>query len=73
MDIDDILAEVEGQSVPQEIHDHQALTRAWVNEKNAPEILPWPEELMQRVLERIRKQVRSSSHITVQAMGREED
>ena len=57
MDIDDILAEVEGETLPQEVHDHQALTRAWVNEKNAPEILPWPEDLMQRVLERIRKQV----------------
>lgn len=57
MDIDDILAEVSGPSQPQEIDDHQELTRAWVNERNAPEILQWPEELMDRVLARIRRQV----------------
>ena len=62
MDIDDILAEVDDQSIPQEAFDVQELTRAWVNEKNAPEVLPWPEELMERVLARIRKQV--SGHYT---------
>lgn len=58
MDIDDILAEIDGQSLPQETRDLQELTRAWVNERCAPEILPWPEALMERVLERVRKQVR---------------
>ena len=57
MDIDDILASLGSPSVPQEALDVQQLTRAWVNEKNAPEVLPWPEELMDRVLGRIRKQV----------------
>jgi GINS complex subunit 4 len=58
MDIDDILAEVSGASQPQEqLQDHIQLTRAWVNEKNAPEILPWPQDLMDRVLGRIREQV----------------
>jgi len=57
MEIDDILAEVDGHAIPQESRDLQALTRAWVTERSAPEILPWPESLMERVLERIRKQV----------------
>ena len=57
MDIDDILAEVDDSAVPQETRDLQELTRAWVNERSAPELLPWPAELMDRVLERIRQQV----------------
>ena len=57
MDIDDILAEVDSQSVPQETRDLQELTRSWVNERCAPELLPWPEALMERVLERVQKQV----------------
>ena len=58
MDIDDILAEVDGDAIPQETRDLQELTRAWVTERSAPEILPWPEALMERVLARVRKQVR---------------
>ena len=58
MDIDDLLAEVAVESTPQESRDLQELTRAWVAERTAPEILNWPEELMERVLERIRRQVR---------------
>ncbi|KAL6714601.1 GINS complex subunit [Lecanora helva] len=57
MDIDDILAEVDADAIPQETRDLQELTRAWVNERSAPEILPWPEELMERVLARLRKQI----------------
>lgn len=57
MDIDDLLAEVAVDSTPQESRDLQELTRAWVAERTAPEILNWPEELMERVLERIRRQV----------------
>ena len=57
MDIDDILAEVDGNVESPETCDLQALTRAWVIERSAPELLPWPEALMERVLERIRKQV----------------
>lgn len=58
MDIDDILADL-GPSplLSAEIKDLQALTRAWVTERCAPEILPWPESLMERVLERINAQV----------------
>ena len=57
MDIDDILAEVDGHAVPLEIRDLQELSRAWVTERSAPEILPWPASLMERVLDRIRQQV----------------
>lgn len=57
MDIDDILADVSRDAEPQESRDLQELTRAWVTERVAPEILPYPESLMERVLERIRRQV----------------
>ena len=63
MDIDDILAEVTADAVPQETRDLQELTRAWVSERVAPEILPYPEGLMERVLERIRRQVRTTQII----------
>ncbi|CAD6578078.1 MAG: GINS complex subunit [Alectoria sarmentosa] len=56
MDIDDILAEVDGHAVPRETRDLQEFTRAWVTERSAPEILPWPDALMERILERIRRQ-----------------
>ena len=58
MDIDDLLAEVSVDSTPQRSRDLQELTRCWVAERVAPEILTWPSEVMDRVLERIRKQVR---------------
>lgn len=59
MDIDDILNTLNDHSgIPQETRDLQQLTRLWVIERSAPEILRWPEALMDRVLDRIRKQVR---------------
>lgn len=41
MDIDDILREVDpvADSIPSETRDLQALTRAWVAERCAPELL----------------------------------
>ncbi|KAL8938805.1 MAG: hypothetical protein Q9211_003035 [Gyalolechia sp. 1 TL-2023] len=56
MDIDDILAEVSGDSLPPETRDLQDLTRVWVTERSAPELLPWPSALMERVLGRIHQQ-----------------
>lgn len=43
MDIDDILREVDPapQSIPVEIRDLQALTRAWVAERSSPELLQY--------------------------------
>jgi GINS complex subunit 4 len=57
MDIDDILADVSRSSAPSATQDLHELTRFWVAERVAPELLVYPEELMERVLERIRKQV----------------
>lgn len=61
MDIDDILAEIDSDNIPQETRDLHELTRAWVAERAAPELLPWPEPLMCRMTDRIRRQVRQSS------------
>ena len=57
MDIDDILASVDSRAVPQETQDLHELTRSWVTERSAPEILPWPAALLDRVLDCVRKQV----------------
>lgn len=57
MEIDDILESLEDNVTHFEHQDLKALTRAWVTERGAPEILPWPSPLMERVLGRIRKQV----------------
>ena len=59
MDISDILADATSHipSRSQKESDHIALTRAWVNERNAPEILPWPTELIDRVMDILRSQV----------------
>ncbi|MCJ1369638.1 GINS complex subunit [Loxospora ochrophaea] len=57
MDIDDILAEVDSHGVSQETRDLQQLTRAWVTERSAPELLPWPKALMKRIMDRIRQQI----------------
>lgn len=57
MNIDDILAEAGADAIIQQSQDLQDLSRAWVTERSAPEILPWPDSLMERVLERIHQQV----------------
>ena len=57
-DIDDILAELNGaEAIPQETRDLQALTGAWITERVGPEIMPYPEGLMERIMERIRSQI----------------
>ena len=56
-DISDILASVSRPSIPQATLDLQALTRAWVNERTSPELLPYPAELVDRVMDRVKKQV----------------
>jgi GINS complex subunit 4 len=57
MDIEDILADLDAQSIPQENLDLQNLTRSWIAERCAPELLPYPSELMDRVLARISRQI----------------
>ncbi|KAF2755779.1 GINS complex, Sld5 component [Pseudovirgaria hyperparasitica] len=60
MDIDDILAEVSSAAlIAPGTRDLHALTRAWVAERVAPELLPYPTPLLDRVLARISEQVRS--------------
>ncbi|KAL9113629.1 MAG: hypothetical protein Q9227_002367 [Pyrenula ochraceoflavens] len=44
--------------------DHEALTRFWVAERSAPEVLPWPADLMERMLERVRKQIEKIEDLT---------
>lgn len=60
MDIQDILDSVSADTAPAE-SDLQSLVRAWVNERVAPEILAFPEALIERTMERMRKQVNSIS------------
>ncbi|KAK8206665.1 GINS complex subunit [Zalaria obscura] len=64
MDIDDILASVSGPRIPQRTLDLQALTRAWVAERTAPELLPYPAELVDRVMDRVRKQIETVEEMT---------
>lgn len=47
MDIDDILREVDPvfHAIPQEKRDLQELTRAWVAERSAPELLQYGTSL----------------------------
>jgi GINS complex subunit 4 len=57
LDISDILASVSAPSVPAKTLDLQALTRAWVNERTSPELLPYPTDLMERAVEGVKSQV----------------
>ena len=61
MDIDDILASVSGPRISQRTLDLQTLSRAWVAERTAPELLPYPTELLERVMDRLRNQVSLST------------
>ena len=67
MDIDDILADLdrfEPGSPETTALDHQQLTRFWISERVAPDLLEWPSDLMERVMSRVRKQVETIEDIT---------
>ncbi|ORY62281.1 uncharacterized protein BCR38DRAFT_236441 [Pseudomassariella vexata] len=67
MDIDDILREVDPtfDSIPVETRDLQALTRAWIAERSAPELLDWPADgLFERINDRIKKQIEKVEEMT---------
>ncbi|KAK4454600.1 DNA replication complex GINS protein SLD5 [Podospora aff. communis PSN243] len=67
MDIDDILREVDPtfHEVPQEKRDLQDLTRAWVAERSAPELLNWPSGgLFERINENIKRQIERVEEMT---------
>ncbi|OJD19007.1 hypothetical protein AJ78_01036 [Emergomyces pasteurianus Ep9510] len=70
MDIDDILASVDRPdlSSPEAAAlDAQQLTRFWVAERGVPELLPWPGALMERVMERVRRQIEKIEDLTAAA------
>ena len=62
-DIQDILASVTAPTIPQRKLDLQALTRAWVNERTSPSLLPYPSDVIERVMDRIKKQVRIAGYV----------
>ncbi|RYP91635.1 hypothetical protein DL770_002261 [Monosporascus sp. CRB-9-2] len=67
MDIDDILREVDPtfDGIPQETRDLQALTRAWVAERSAPELLNWPSDgFFERINDRIKQQIEKVEEMT---------
>ncbi|KAL1966907.1 hypothetical protein VTN77DRAFT_3651 [Rasamsonia byssochlamydoides] len=67
MDIDDILADVDREdftSPESTALDHQLLTRLWVAERAVSELLPWPGLLMERMMERVRKQIEIIEDLT---------
>jgi len=51
-------------TIPPAQLDLQLLTRAWVSERSAPELLPYPTDLVERVMARIREQVRNQPTAT---------
>ncbi|KAH7026534.1 DNA replication complex GINS protein SLD5 [Microdochium trichocladiopsis] len=67
MDIDDILREVDPSldSIPQETRDLQSLTRAWVAERSAPELLDWPSDgSLERINARVKAQIDKVEEMT---------
>lgn len=56
-DIEDILNSVSRPAISDRKLDLQALTRAWVNERTCQELLPYPSNLVERVMDRLKRQV----------------
>lgn len=57
MDIDSFLDEFDAGAAPTAQQDVQTLTSYWIAERSSPEILPIQEQLLERLMERIRQQV----------------
>lgn len=64
MDISDILASVDQSPIDQRALDLQALTRAWINERSSPELLPYPADLVQRSIEGVQRQIEAIESLT---------
>ncbi|KAF4548944.1 DNA replication complex GINS protein SLD5-like protein [Elsinoe fawcettii] len=64
MEIDDILTSLSVPSIPASTLDLQLLTRAWVNERTTPELLPYPSSLISRVSARITAQITRIEDLT---------
>lgn len=56
-DISDILASVSHSAPDSSTTDLQSLTRAYIAERCAPELLPYPSALMSRTMTRLRRQI----------------
>lgn len=55
-DIDDILREFDSQNAPSNAKDYDDLLKWWINERAAPEILQYQEDLVERIMTRVRRQ-----------------
>ncbi|GAM86634.1 hypothetical protein ANO11243_046490 [Dothideomycetidae sp. 11243] len=65
MDIDDILASVSSDnSEPLATRDMRALTRCWIAERSAPELLPYASDVIERVTSRIADQIATVETLT---------
>lgn len=66
MEMDDILAEFDarGEIPHSSTSDIETLTKFWIAERTAPEILPYQNDILERVMERVRAQV-SPSNISI--------
>lgn len=63
-DISDILAAVSAPSIPKRALDLQALTRAWINERSSPELLPYPTDLIERSTAGVKNQIEVIEEMT---------
>lgn len=63
-DIDDILASVSAPSLDSRTLDLQSLTRAWINERTSPTLLPYPTALIDRYNENIKRQIQIIEDMT---------
>jgi GINS complex subunit 4 len=63
-DISDILASISKPTLPPRARDLQALTRAWINERTCPELLPYPQDLIDRAHDGLKKQIEVIEEIT---------
>ncbi|KXS98819.1 hypothetical protein AC578_2056 [Pseudocercospora eumusae] len=63
-DISDILASVSDPVVPQKTLDLQCLTRAWINERTSPELLPYPNHLITHFSTSISSQIAKIEDLT---------
>lgn len=64
IDISDILASVSALPLDPRAVDLQCLTRAWINERTAPDLLPYPTDLITRSNEGIKRQIQVIEDMT---------
>ncbi|KAK6544081.1 GINS complex subunit [Orbilia ellipsospora] len=57
MDISDILREFDAENAPSNSKDYEDLLKWWVNERAAPEILQYQDDLVERIMNRVRRQI----------------